>query len=89
MPAPSQLAIATSSLQRLGKEEASYHKELEQQKKSIEKLEKNQTEEAEDERGNQEFQLKQEVCSCCQPARCIASERSEVQSGERMADVWI
>jgi len=60
MPAPSQLAIATSSLQRLAKEEASYHKELQVQQKSIEKLEKTETVETDEDRGNQEFQLKQE-----------------------------
>jgi hypothetical protein len=39
MPAPSQLAIATSVLNRLIKEEKSYHKELEQQNVKIAKLE--------------------------------------------------
>jgi len=60
MPAPSPLAIATSALQRLAKEEASYHKELQMQQKSIERLEKNQTQETDEDRGNYEFQLKQE-----------------------------
>jgi tubulin-specific chaperone A len=36
---PSQVQIATSVLQRLIKEEASYHKELEQQQTRISKLE--------------------------------------------------
>ncbi|MCJ1249240.1 hypothetical protein MMC30_006463 [Trapelia coarctata] len=35
MPPPSQLSIATSSLLRLVKEEASYHKELEQQQSRL------------------------------------------------------
>ena len=61
MPAPSQLAIATSSLQRLTKEEASYHKELQMQQRRIDQLEKEQTEETDEDRGNHEFQLKQEV----------------------------
>ena len=61
MPAPSQLAIATSALQRLAKEEASYHKELQMQQKSVERLEKSQIEETDEDRGNHEFQLKQEV----------------------------
>ncbi|KAF2753748.1 putative tubulin-specific chaperone Rbl2 [Pseudovirgaria hyperparasitica] len=39
MPPPSKLAIATSSVNRLVKEELSYHKELEQQESSIKKLE--------------------------------------------------
>lgn len=55
MPPPSQLAIATSAVTRLVKEEASYHKELEQQEKRIAKLEQDGGDE------NIEFQLKQEV----------------------------
>ena len=55
MPPPSQLAIATSALNRLVKEEASYHKELEKQEASIAKLEQGGGDE------NAEFTLKQEV----------------------------
>lgn len=55
MPPPSQLSIASSALQRLVKEEASYHKELEQQEARIAKLEKETGDE------NAEFTLKQEV----------------------------
>ena len=62
MPAPSQLSIATSSLQRLIKEEASYHSELEMQQKSIARHEKQRTSEQDDESGNQAFLLEQEVC---------------------------
>ncbi|KAL9064760.1 MAG: hypothetical protein Q9157_007721 [Trypethelium eluteriae] len=54
MAPPSQLSIATSAVQRLVNEEASYHKELEQQKKRIEKAEQNTDDE------NAEYQLKQE-----------------------------
>ncbi|KAK3674446.1 tubulin folding cofactor A [Recurvomyces mirabilis] len=54
MPPPSQLAIATSSLNRLVKEEASYHKELEQQQASIAKLEQGGGDE------NAEYTLRQE-----------------------------
>jgi tubulin-specific chaperone A len=57
MPPPSQLSIATSSVQRLVKEEASYHKELQQQVSRIAKLE---AERSSDE--NAEYSLKQEVC---------------------------
>jgi dTDP-4-amino-4,6-dideoxygalactose transaminase len=57
MPAPSQLAIATSVVQRLIKEEASYHKELEKQQAHVQKLESNP---GDDE--NAEYTLKQEVC---------------------------
>ena len=52
MPAPSQLSIATSVVNRLVKEEASYHTELEQQKVRISKLEAN---------NGDEYELRQEV----------------------------
>lgn len=58
---PSQLHIATSALQRLVKEEASYHKELESQKKRIAELEK----QTDDQDENREFKLKQEVSRAC------------------------
>ncbi|GAB7341173.1 hypothetical protein MBLNU457_7468t1 [Dothideomycetes sp. NU457] len=51
MGAPSKLAIATSSVTRLVKEEASYHKEVEQQEARIAKLEQN---------NGDEYELKQE-----------------------------
>lgn len=56
MPAPSQLAIATSSVQRLVKEEASYHEELKQQQTRLDKLLANK-----DDGENAEYQLKQEA----------------------------
>jgi tubulin-specific chaperone A len=55
MPPPSKLAIATGSVKRLIKEEASYHKEITHQEARIKKLEAG----SEDE--NAEYQLKQEV----------------------------
>lgn len=56
MPPPSKLAVATSSLVRLVKEEASYYKEMEQQEARIRKLEAGSDDE------NAEYLLKQEVC---------------------------
>ncbi|EMC96105.1 hypothetical protein BAUCODRAFT_34889 [Baudoinia panamericana UAMH 10762] len=53
--APSALAIATSSLNRLVKEEKSYHAELEQQKARITKLEQSGSGDE-----NAEFTLRQE-----------------------------
>ena len=58
MAPPSPLAIATSSVNRLIKEEASYHKELKSQEARLAKLE-GSTEEDE----NKEYALKQEVRS--------------------------
>jgi tubulin-specific chaperone A len=54
----SQLEITTSSVIRLVKEEASYHRELEQQTERLTKLENDQSSEDE----NKEYLLKQEVC---------------------------
>ncbi|KAB2580034.1 Tubulin binding cofactor A [Lasiodiplodia theobromae] len=54
MAPPSKLAVATSSVNRLVKEETSYHKELEQQQARIKKLEETPGDE------NAEYMLKQE-----------------------------
>jgi tubulin-specific chaperone A len=62
MAPPSQLQIALSALQRLVKEEASYYKEMNQQKSRIAKLEATNGDSADGD-GNEEYQLKQEVCS--------------------------
>ena len=59
MAPPSPLAIATSSLLRLVKEEASYHKELQQQESRIRKLEAQDQAVGDEE--NVEFLLRQEV----------------------------
>ncbi len=55
MPPPSRLAIATSSVTRLVKEEASYHKELVQQEQRFARLQ-NDTEDE-----NAEYKIRQEV----------------------------
>lgn len=56
MVGPSPLTIATSSVNRLLKEEASYHKEQDQQEKRIQRLQEGNNDDE-----NAEFQLKQEV----------------------------
>ena len=55
MPPPSKIAIATGSVLRLVKEEASYHKEIAQQEERIRKLEASEGD------NNKEYTLKQEV----------------------------
>lgn len=55
MAPPSKLAIATGSVNRLVKEEASYHKELVQQEERITKLQASEGDE------NKEYTLRQEV----------------------------
>ena len=57
--APSQLAITTSSINRLLKEESSYRTELSNQQKRLETLGRGVADEADE--GNSDFQLKQEV----------------------------
>lgn len=54
----SQLEITTASVQRLVKEEASYRRELEQQKERIQKLEAQDPSADE----NRDYLLNQEVC---------------------------
>ncbi|EPE26229.1 Tubulin chaperone cofactor A [Glarea lozoyensis ATCC 20868] len=62
MPPPSPLAIATSSVNRLIKEEASYHRELLSQEARLAKLEERvaKLEGKTDEDENAEYELKQE-----------------------------
>lgn len=55
MAPPSKIAIATGSVLRLVKEEASYHKEITQQEGRIKKLEESDGDE------NKEYTLRQEV----------------------------
>ncbi|KFA70444.1 hypothetical protein S40285_00616 [Stachybotrys chlorohalonatus IBT 40285] len=61
MPPPSHLAIATSSVRRLLKEEASYRQELVDQQRQIKALEEKTKngQAGDDEDGNAEFMLKQ------------------------------
>jgi len=73
MAPPSKLAIATSSVKRLVKEEASYHKELAQQEARIKKLEEG----SEDD--NAEFQLKQEKQAVGETKSVLASMKPKIQ----------
>ncbi|KAI1183334.1 tubulin binding cofactor A [Nemania serpens] len=60
MPAPSPLAIATQSVQRLVKEESYYRKELAQQSERVKKLEAELQASPDSADGNATFMLKQE-----------------------------
>lgn len=55
----SPLEINTASLQRLVKEEASYHRELQQQTERLQKIESSNG--PNDDDGNREYLLRQEV----------------------------
>lgn len=57
MPPRSQLTIITSSVLRLVKEEASYHREAVEQAERIKKLENDKSDDE-----NREYLLQQEVC---------------------------
>lgn len=61
MPPPSPLAIATSAVQRLVKEEAMYHKELSHQQARVTKLEQDIANKSPNLDENAEYILKQEV----------------------------
>lgn len=58
MSRPSPLAISVASIKRLLKEETTYRTELASQESRLAKLEK---EEGDDEEGNREWNVKQEV----------------------------
>jgi tubulin-specific chaperone A len=62
MAPPSKVAIATGSVLRVVKVEASYHKEIAQQEERIKKLESSEGDE------NKEYTLRQEVS---QPSSCF------------------
>jgi len=64
MPPPSQLSIATSSINRLVKEETTYRTELASQERRLAQTE--DTKDGDD--GNREFRVKQEASlfrACC------------------------
>lgn len=61
MPPPSPLAIATASVRRLLKEEASYHKELADQQAKIKQLEDKARDAPAGGDENDEYMLKQQV----------------------------
>ncbi|KAK3717992.1 tubulin folding cofactor A [Vermiconidia calcicola] len=73
MGPPSQLAIATSVVNRLVKEERSYHKEMEHQQSSIAKLEQGGGDE------NAEFTLRQERKALEQTKAMFPEIRTKIQ----------
>ncbi|KAF2272182.1 tubulin binding cofactor A [Westerdykella ornata] len=70
---PSKLKITTSSLQRLVKEEASYHQELAQQEARIKHLEENP---GSDE--NAEYQLRQERQAVYETKKVLPTVRAKI-----------
>jgi tubulin-specific chaperone A len=82
MAPPSKLAIATSAVKRLVKEEASYHKELEQQRTRITKLENSSGDE------NKEYTLKQEVSWLFTLARTMLTIKNRSKRYQRLTQYW-
>jgi len=80
MAPPSPLAIATSSLLRMIKEEASYHKELQQQESRIRRLEA-QDPAAADDAENVEFLLRQERTALEETKAVFPGLRQRIQDG--------
>jgi tubulin-specific chaperone A len=74
MAPPSKLAVATSVLRRLVKEEASYHKEIEHQAARIKKLESS----TEDEDGNAEYTLRQERQALEETRKVLPTVREKI-----------
>ncbi|KAI5295996.1 hypothetical protein KEM52_006122 [Ascosphaera acerosa] len=77
MAPKSALAIATQSVQRLVKEEASYHRELEQQEERIKRLSAEPV--ADDDDGNREFLLNQEKKALEETRKMIPSLKTKIQ----------
>nr|OQO16411.1 hypothetical protein B0A51_16407 [Rachicladosporium sp. CCFEE 5018] len=80
MPAPSQISIATSSLNRLVKEVGSYHKESSQQQARIAKLESGDI--GEHEEDNAEFVLKQEKRALEETKAMFPQLKTKIEDGQ-------
>ncbi|KAJ4400602.1 tubulin folding cofactor A [Didymella pomorum] len=79
MAPPSKLAIATGSVTRLVKEEASYHKELEQQEERIKKLEASEGDH------NKEYTLRQEKQALQETQNVFPALRTRIeQAAEKL-----
>ncbi|OAX82449.1 hypothetical protein ACJ72_03199 [Emergomyces africanus] len=76
MAPPSPLSIATSAVQRLVKEEASYHRELKQQEERIKRLEAEQP--GEDEDGNRDYMIKQEHKALEETRRVLPNMKQKI-----------
>ncbi|KPI44990.1 uncharacterized protein AB675_2609 [Cyphellophora attinorum] len=88
MAPPSQLQIALSALQRLVKEEASYYKEMNQQKSRIAKLEATNGD-ATDGDGNEEYQLKQEKKALEETKAVIPGLREKITNAREKTETLL
>ncbi|SZF03008.1 unnamed protein product [Blumeria hordei] len=77
MPPPSSLAIATGALQRLIKEEASYHDELKGQEARLQKLTNSS-----DEDGNHDWNIRQERTAIEQTRAVFPSLKQRISEAQ-------
>ncbi|KAI1813123.1 putative tubulin-specific chaperone Rbl2 [Poronia punctata] len=90
MPAPSPLAIATQSVNRLVKEETYYRKELSQQTERVKKLQEKPTGTgSESTDGNEEFMLKQEQKAIEETRAVFAPLRERIDDAVRRLEEQI
>ncbi|KAM0510886.1 hypothetical protein ACHAPE_010438 [Trichoderma viride] len=88
MPPPSPLVIATGAVNRLLKEEASYHKELEEQEAQLKAQEEKVKSGQEDEEGNATFILKQHQMVVEQTKAVFKPLRDRIRAAvEKLEDV--
>lgn len=81
MPPPSKLAIATGVVTRLVKEEASYHKEIEQQEARIKKHESSEGDE------NAEYTLRQERQALQETKNVLPGMKTKIEAAlEKLED---
>ncbi|KAH6898569.1 tubulin binding cofactor A [Thelonectria olida] len=80
MPPPSQLAIATSSVNRLLKDVASYHKELVEQEGQVRALEEKIKNGQNDDDGNASFMLKQQKTAVEQTKAVFSTLQDRIEA---------
>ncbi|KAK2811357.1 hypothetical protein FQN50_002234 [Emmonsiellopsis sp. PD_5] len=85
MAPPTPLSIATSSVQRLVKEEASYHRELQQQEERIKRIEAEKPS-AEDDDDNREYILKQEHQALEETKKVLPSMKQKISEAVAKLD---
>ncbi|KAF2818360.1 tubulin binding cofactor A [Ophiobolus disseminans] len=74
MPPPSKVAVATGSVLRLVKDEASYHKEIVQQEQRIKKLDESEGDE------NKEYTLRQEKQALAETRKVLSSMQTKISA---------
>ncbi|KAL7937793.1 tubulin binding cofactor A [Trichoderma chlorosporum] len=88
MPSPSPLVIATGAVNRLLKEEASYHKELQEQEAQAKAQEEKIKSGQEDEDGNASYILKQQQMVVEQTRAVFKPLRNRIgQAVEKLEDL--